>query len=229
MFSHPTGWREARSQPREVLEARRADAEEAAKKIAAGAPLPPNERRYRILLGVAHLQWSLLELRALVRAPSEGDYRAQREDPLPPNHAGAAAWRACRSSRKLSVALAISEARLQVDGLRAFLFEAASPWMDLGPVEAFSGEPIEVEHPEGRILVLRHEGTWHALDGDCPHRGGSLADGWLEGGCVVCPIHEWSFELETGAARRGHGRVAVHEVEVRSGRLCVRRRGVQAS
>lgn len=37
-----------------------------------------------------------------------------------------------------------------------------------------------------------------ALDAECPHEGGPLQDGTIEDGCVVCPWHNYKFELAGG-------------------------------
>lgn len=37
-------------------------------------------------------------------------------------------------------------------------------------------------------------GKISALSDLCVHRGGSLANGWLEGDCVRCPYHGWAFD-----------------------------------
>jgi nitrite reductase (NADH) small subunit len=39
-----------------------------------------------------------------------------------------------------------------------------------------------------------------ALDNVCPHRGGPLAEGTVEHGKIVCPWHQWEFDLATGQA-----------------------------
>ena len=39
-----------------------------------------------------------------------------------------------------------------------------------------------------------------ALDNVCPHRGGPLAEGAIEHGKIVCPWHQWEFDLATGQA-----------------------------
>ena len=39
-----------------------------------------------------------------------------------------------------------------------------------------------------------------ALADHCPHRGGPLSQGIVHGGRVTCPLHDWTVELETGAA-----------------------------
>jgi nitrite reductase (NADH) small subunit len=38
-----------------------------------------------------------------------------------------------------------------------------------------------------------------ALDGTCPHRGGPLGQGAIDGNHVVCPWHAWQWDCGTGA------------------------------
>ncbi len=77
------------------------------------------------------------------------------------------------------------------------------------------GEALEVEH-EGRIYALFNVGgTIHAIDGVCPHQGGPLADGVLEGTCVSCPWHGWQFDVVTGKTPLGPKiKQAVYEVKI---------------
>ena len=42
-------------------------------------------------------------------------------------------------------------------------------------------------------------GQFYALDGQCPHRGGPLGEGFTEDGRVYCPLHGWEFDVKTGA------------------------------
>jgi nitrite reductase/ring-hydroxylating ferredoxin subunit len=52
---------------------------------------------------------------------------------------------------------------------------------------------------QGRIVALFNvDGTFHALDGVCPHQGGPLAKGRLDGLTVTCPWHGWQFDASTG-------------------------------
>jgi nitrite reductase/ring-hydroxylating ferredoxin subunit len=52
----------------------------------------------------------------------------------------------------------------------------------------------------GRIVALFNvEGSFHALDGVCPHQGGPLGKGTLEGCVVTCPWHGWQFDVRSGA------------------------------
>jgi nitrite reductase/ring-hydroxylating ferredoxin subunit/uncharacterized membrane protein len=53
------------------------------------------------------------------------------------------------------------------------------------------------------VCVARVNGQVHALWDTCVHRGGSLADGELDGNCVVCPLHTSAFRLQDGSVERG--------------------------
>ncbi|MCH7685346.1 MAG: Rieske (2Fe-2S) protein [Planctomycetes bacterium] len=51
----------------------------------------------------------------------------------------------------------------------------------------------------GRVVALFNvEGTFHALDGVCPHAGGPLGQGTLAGSVVTCPWHGWQFDVTQG-------------------------------
>lgn len=50
-----------------------------------------------------------------------------------------------------------------------------------------------------RTLCLTHfEGRFGALDNKCPHQGGPLAEGSIEGSWLRCPWHGWDFHPITG-------------------------------
>lgn len=51
----------------------------------------------------------------------------------------------------------------------------------------------------GRIVALFHtQDGFHAMDGICPHAGGPLAQGRMNGCVVTCPWHGWQFDVTTG-------------------------------
>ncbi len=49
-----------------------------------------------------------------------------------------------------------------------------------------------------QIALYNVEGQFYALDNTCPHRGGPLGDGLLNGAVVTCPWHGWQFDCSTG-------------------------------
>jgi 3-phenylpropionate/trans-cinnamate dioxygenase ferredoxin subunit len=48
------------------------------------------------------------------------------------------------------------------------------------------------------IAVFNVDGEFLAIDDTCTHQDASLADGWLEGCTVECPLHASCFDLRTG-------------------------------
>ncbi|HTH49654.1 MAG TPA: Rieske 2Fe-2S domain-containing protein [Candidatus Limnocylindria bacterium] len=84
--------------------------------------------------------------------------------------------------------------------------------------------PVEVHGK--RLALVRLEGKFYALDNACPHRGGPLAVGYLDGCRLHCPLHGWGFDVTSGACDvRPELPVATYPVEVREGRVWVRLAG----
>ncbi|MDQ1473661.1 MAG: nitrite reductase small subunit [Bryobacterales bacterium] len=55
-----------------------------------------------------------------------------------------------------------------------------------------------------KLAIFRtREGRVLAVQAECPHRGGPLADGLVGGTTVICPLHGWKFDLSTGDAIMG--------------------------
>jgi NAD(P)H-dependent nitrite reductase small subunit len=75
------------------------------------------------------------------------------------------------------------------------------------------GKLVEVNHK--RIALFNVGGRYYAIDDMCPHRGGPLSKGELEGTTVVCPWHDASFDLATGAVTRSPADTGVTTYEVR--------------
>lgn len=48
------------------------------------------------------------------------------------------------------------------------------------------------------VALFNVAGTIHALDGVCPHAGGPLGEGSLQGSIVTCPWHGWQFDVTNG-------------------------------
>ena len=49
-----------------------------------------------------------------------------------------------------------------------------------------------------RIAVFNVSGTFYAIEDTCPHAGGPLSEGQVDGGKVICPWHDAAFDLKTG-------------------------------
>src|SRR5688572_27107240 len=68
---------------------------------------------------------------------------------------------------------------------------------DLDELQDGSGKYVEIGGFQ--LAVFLSAGQVYVMDNTCPHAGGSMASGWIDNGCAVCPWHYWSFRLDTGA------------------------------
>jgi nitrite reductase (NADH) small subunit len=48
------------------------------------------------------------------------------------------------------------------------------------------------------VALFRVQGRCHAIANACPHKGGPLGEGELEGHVVTCPWHGWTWDVRTG-------------------------------
>ncbi|MBI3316058.1 MAG: Rieske 2Fe-2S domain-containing protein [Candidatus Omnitrophica bacterium] len=48
------------------------------------------------------------------------------------------------------------------------------------------------------IALFKVEAKLYALCNTCPHQGGPLGEGYLDGQEVTCPWHAWVFNVKTG-------------------------------
>lgn len=82
------------------------------------------------------------------------------------------------------------------------------------------GKLVQIAGKE--IALFRVEGKVHAVDGVCPHAGGSLAEGSCQDGVVACPMHGWTFDVRTGCGvEPKRASVASYETRVANGQVLV--------
>lgn len=48
------------------------------------------------------------------------------------------------------------------------------------------------------VLFIKQNGKIYVIDDRCPHMGCKFSGGSLDGDVVICPCHEWRFNLKTG-------------------------------
>jgi nitrite reductase/ring-hydroxylating ferredoxin subunit len=57
-----------------------------------------------------------------------------------------------------------------------------------------------------KICVTRTEKGFYAVQDKCPHNGASLSKGFCNTkNEIICPLHRYSFDLESGRATSGAG------------------------
>jgi nitrite reductase (NADH) small subunit len=76
------------------------------------------------------------------------------------------------------------------------------PVASVGDIAPGSATTVVIDGRE--IALFNVDGVFYALDNTCPHQGGPLADGWIEGTTVTCPWHAWCFRLEDGRMTLGN-------------------------
>jgi nitrite reductase (NADH) small subunit len=86
----------------------------------------------------------------------------------------------------------------------------------VGPLSSIpKGEGRNFDIGPAKIAVFHgRDGRVYATQAECPHKNGPLADGLLGGTTLVCPLHEWSFDLVSGMALHGTCGIRVYPVRV---------------
>jgi nitrite reductase/ring-hydroxylating ferredoxin subunit len=86
--------------------------------------------------------------------------------------------------------------------------------------------PMDVELGGRRFRVVSVDGRLFAHDTRCPHLGGPLNEGTLEGCELVCPWHGYRFDLATGRSSDGRNLrmfpPAVVEIDACGGEVSLR-------
>ncbi len=100
----------------------------------------------------------------------------------------------------------------------SFVAVASTDEIPVGQAKAFT-------IGEREIGVFNVGGTFHAIENTCPHQGGPLHEGWIEGCVVTCGWHGWSFDLTTGdlITTPGLSSVAVFDVAIDGSTILVAR------
>lgn len=62
------------------------------------------------------------------------------------------------------------------------------------------GEGKAITAGDRELALFNIDGKFHCIDNLCPHRGGPLAEGMIDGCNVVCPWHGWRFDCTTGTS-----------------------------
>jgi nitrite reductase (NADH) small subunit/3-phenylpropionate/trans-cinnamate dioxygenase ferredoxin subunit len=85
------------------------------------------------------------------------------------------------------------------------------------------GEMKLVTLGDVEIVVANVAGSYCAFGNTCPHEGGPLAEGELDGDIVTCPWHFTEFNIRTGEVVEGvtDEPIPVYEVRVEDGEVQV--------
>jgi nitrite reductase/ring-hydroxylating ferredoxin subunit/uncharacterized membrane protein len=86
---------------------------------------------------------------------------------------------------------------------------AGTKWikLDTGEISDLStlpeATPTKMRAGINDLVLVRLDGTIHAVHAVCAHAGGPLAQGTVVDGCIQCPWHGSRFRMTDGHVRRG--------------------------
>ena len=78
-----------------------------------------------------------------------------------------------------------------------------------------AGQRKKVNVGGKHIALFNIGGTCYAIDDTCPHKGGPLSEGKIEGNNVTCPWHGSIFDVRTGEVVRPPAPVGISRYNVR--------------
>lgn len=98
-------------------------------------------------------------------------------------------------------------------------------WVNVAKTsEAEESSPIHIEIDGVRIMVVKLQGIFYAIENICTHDGGELSGGCIEEDRIICPRHGARFSVKTGEALSApaYEAVATFPVRVEDGIVQVR-------
>jgi nitrite reductase/ring-hydroxylating ferredoxin subunit len=73
------------------------------------------------------------------------------------------------------------------------------------------------------VLLIKQSGQIFAIDNRCPHMGCGFSGGTLEGIVIICPCHDWRFDLKTGEYEDEPSmKLICYEWKIKSGKIWVK-------
>lgn len=105
-------------------------------------------------------------------------------------------------------------------------------WIDIGALTDIPPRGARCLNTAfGKIAIFRTaDDQVFAIHDRCPHRGGPLSQGIVHGAEVTCPLHNWVFSLETGAAQGAdEGAVRTYPLRLHNHRILIDLQSLQAA
>lgn len=78
----------------------------------------------------------------------------------------------------------------------------AERWVSVAPADAVpEGGTLQVSVDGEAVCLYNLEGAIYATQDVCTHAHAHLSDGFIDGDCIECPLHQALFHIPTGAVR----------------------------
>ncbi|MCJ8211228.1 Rieske (2Fe-2S) protein [Mucilaginibacter sp. RS28] len=94
-------------------------------------------------------------------------------------------------------------------------------WFSAGKINP-EAKITKVKAGSKNICLVYNDDKYYALASRCPHAGADLSGGWCKEGKLVCPVHRFTYDLQTG--RGGEGQfdfVPTYPVKIKNGEVFV--------
>jgi 3-phenylpropionate/trans-cinnamate dioxygenase ferredoxin subunit len=73
------------------------------------------------------------------------------------------------------------------------------------------------------VLLIKQLGQIYAIDNRCPHMACGFSGGSLDGNIIICPCHDWRFDLKTGEYEDDPSmKLKSYEWKIKSGKILVK-------
>ena len=73
------------------------------------------------------------------------------------------------------------------------------------------------------VLFIKQQGKIFVIDNRCPHMSCGFSGGALDGLAIVCPCHDWRFDLRTGEYEDESAfKLTKYDWKIKSGKIWVR-------
>ncbi len=99
-------------------------------------------------------------------------------------------------------------------------------WIDAGAADSILLEDVRSFDHDGKSYALFRtaDDRYFATDGLCTHEYAELADGFVQGTIIECPLHNGRFDFVTGEAKGAPACVnlVTYPVKVEGGRILLK-------
>ena len=72
-------------------------------------------------------------------------------------------------------------------------------WIRIASVDELADDEVKSVNVQGvRVALYRVDGEFFATDDRCTHAEALMSEGYVEDGCIECPLHQARFDIRTG-------------------------------
>ncbi len=97
-------------------------------------------------------------------------------------------------------------------------------WVPILSANELQEDSMKLVDVEGSpVLLVKVSGQVFAIDNRCPHMGCGFSGGKLDGYVIVCPCHDWRFDLRTGEYEEAEEmKLIKYDWKIESGKIWIK-------